>query len=75
MTARLIAEGRDREQIFVTKDGRLIVYDPGSCKHWDYGFLKEIDENEAEDILGGLLNEREYIGLMSELGMRAVVDL
>ena len=71
IVANLIAEGFTGEQVFVTDDGRLIVYDPSHYEHWDYGVLGEADEDEVGEALEGMFDRTEFIRVMSLLGMQA----
>ena len=71
IVANLIAEGFTGEQVFVTDDGRLIVYDPSHHEHWDYGALDEVDEDEVGEALEGMFDRDEYIRVMFMLGMQA----
>ena len=71
IVANLIAEGFTGEQVFVTDDGRLIVYDPSHYEYWDYGVLGEADEDEVGEALEGMFDRTEFIRVMSLLGMQA----
>ena len=68
----LLCENRSGHQVFVTEDGRLILYYPDEAKYYvmddDADALREALKNVCDDM-------DEYISAMAQLGYTATVDL
>ena len=70
ITGKRIAEGSRDEQVFVTDDERVLVYDPNV----EGRFMCAEVEDPAED-LQTILDTDLYVEAMSALGLKAIIDL
>ena len=66
-TGVFLAELRDGTGVYLTDDERVIVHDPIKLRYWE--------AENAEDDLRELLDDGDYIEVMSALGVEPVIDI
>ena len=72
----IVYNERNDVEVFVTEDGRLIIYDGEGQAYYDHGQVAEADRGEVGEVLRNRLQDNDqYLEAMGELGWEAVVDL
>ena len=69
----LLGHGDGAQEVYLTDDERVILYDPAKLDYWEY---EDADDDELAEALASLFRDNtEYMRIMNRLGISPVVAI